>query len=66
MQSRSDFFAACRAGFPSLAKTVNGQPAMFFDGPGGSQAPARVGDAMAAYLRSDNANTGGMFATSQW
>ncbi len=65
MQSRADFFAARRAEFPSFAQTVNRQPAAFFDGPGGSQAPARVGDAMAAYLRRDNANTGGLFATSQ-
>ena len=65
MQSRSDFFTTRRAEFPSLAQIVNGQPAAFFDGPGGSQAPMRVGDAMAAYLRRDNANTGGLFATSQ-
>lgn len=65
MQSRSDFFACRRAEFPSLAQTVTDQPAVFFDGPGGSQTPARVGDAMAAYLRRDNANTGGLFATSQ-
>jgi cysteine desulfurase family protein (TIGR01976 family) len=65
MQTRTDFFAARRAEFPSLAQTVRELPAVFFDGPGGSQAPARVGDAMGAYLRRDNANTGGAFLTSQ-
>ncbi len=65
MQSRSDFFAARRDEFPSLRQILNGNPPVFFDGPGGSQAPARVGDAMAAYLRTDNANTGGTFSTSR-
>ena len=36
----------------------------FFDGPGGSQVPEVVIEAMAAYLRSSNANLGGAFATS--
>ena len=54
-----------RAQFPALAQTVNGQPAVFFDGPGGTQVPQRVIDAMADYLRRDNANAGGVFATSR-
>ena len=29
-----------RAQFPSLAQTVNGHPAVFLDGPGGTQVPA--------------------------
>src|SRR5580692_1431474 len=53
-----------RAQFPSLAQTVNGHPAAFLDGPGGTQVPQRVIDAIANYLRSDNANTGGAYATS--
>jgi len=53
-----------RAQFPSLAQTVNGHPAVFFDGPGGTQVPQRVIDAIADYLRRDNANAGGAFATS--
>jgi cysteine desulfurase family protein (TIGR01976 family) len=54
-----------RAQFPSLAQTVNGHPAAFLDGPGGTQVPQRVIDAMADYLRRDNANTGGAYATSR-
>src|SRR5229473_5343583 len=54
-----------RAQFPSLAQTVNGDPAAFLDGPGGTQVPQRVIDAISNYLRRDNANTGGAYATSR-
>src|SRR5208282_1931608 len=54
-----------RSQFPSLAQTVNGHPAVFFDGPGGTQVPRRVIDAISGYLRRDNANTGGAYATSR-
>src|SRR6202161_117528 len=54
-----------RAQFPSLAQTVNGHPAVFLDGPGGTQVPQRVIDAIADYLRRDNANTCGAYATSR-
>jgi cysteine desulfurase family protein (TIGR01976 family) len=54
-----------RAQFPSLSQTVNGHPAVFLDGPGGTQVPQRVIDAMATYLRQHNANTGGAYATSR-
>ena len=54
-----------RAQFPSLAQTVNGEPAAFLDGPGGTQVPQRVIDAMTAYLAESNANTGGAYATSR-
>lgn len=57
--------ASIRAQFPSLAQTVNGHPAVFFDGPGGTQVPQRVIDAMTNYLRRDNANSGGNYATSR-
>lgn len=57
--------ASLRTQFPSLAKTVNGHPAVFFDGPGGTQVPQRVIDAISNYLRRDNANSGGRYATSQ-
>ncbi len=53
-----------RAQFPSLAQTVNGHPAAFLDGPGGTQVPQRVIDAISNYLRRDNANTGGAYSTS--
>ena len=54
-----------RSQFPSLAQTVNGHPAAFLDGPGGTQVPQRVIDAMTAYLSHDNANTGGAYQTSR-
>jgi len=54
-----------RAQFSSLAQTVNGHPAVFFDGPGGTQVPQRVIDAISDYLRRNNANTCGAYATSR-
>ena len=57
--------AELRALFPSLAQEVAGRTAVFLDGPGGTQVPTPVMEAMTAYLSRDNANTGGLFATSQ-
>jgi cysteine desulfurase family protein (TIGR01976 family) len=54
-----------RAQFPALAQKVNGQPAVFLDGPGGTQVPRRVIDAIADYLARNNANTGGAYLTSR-
>jgi len=54
-----------RSQFPALTQTVNGHPAAFLDGPGGTQVPQRVIDAISNYLRRDNANTGGAYATSR-
>ncbi len=54
-----------RSQFPALAMKVNGYPAAFFDGPGGTQVPQRVIDAIGKYLANSNANTHGAFATSQ-
>src|SRR4030088_664761 len=54
-----------RAQFPSLAQTVNGHPAAFLDGPGGTQVPQRVIDAISDYLATNNANSGGAYHTSR-
>jgi len=54
-----------RAQFPSLSQTVNGCPAIFLDGPGGTQAPQRVIDAISHYLSRDNANSGGNYETAR-
>lgn len=54
-----------RAQFPGLLREVAGQPAIFFDGPAGSQTPQRVAEAVSDYLLYRNANHGGPFATSQ-
>lgn len=59
-----DQILACRAQFPALSREVNGQPAIFLDGPAGTQVPQRVADAISRYLLSTNANHGGEFATS--
>ena len=50
--------------FPALTRTVNGQPAVFFDGPAGTQVPQAVIDAVGGYLANTNANHEGCFATS--
>jgi len=55
---------ALRAEFPALARVQDGQPAVFLDGPGGTQVPQRVIDAVTAYYRDTNANSGGAFTTS--
>jgi cysteine desulfurase family protein (TIGR01976 family) len=52
--------AAVRARFSALRS-----PIAFFDGPGGTQCPDSVIDAVAEYLRESNANLGGAFAVSR-
>jgi len=54
-----------RSQFPALAQAINGYPAAFLDGPGGTQVPQRVIDAISDYLRRDNANTGGAYQTGR-
>jgi cysteine desulfurase family protein (TIGR01976 family) len=55
---------AIRAQFPALRQLHDGQPMAFFDGPGGTQVPETVIEAVARYYRESNANHGGAFATS--
>lgn len=51
--------------FPSLARTMpDGRPVVFFDGPGGSQPPQQVIDAVAGHLGSSMSNLDGAFLTS--
>ena len=54
-----------RAQFPSLSQKINGQLALFLDGPGGTQVPQRVVDVISGYLRHNNANSGGAYPTSR-
>lgn len=54
-----------RKQFPSLKLQVKDRPAVFFDGPGGTQTPQQVIDAMSQHLVQDNSNLGGAFFTSQ-
>ncbi len=57
--------AALRRRFPALSIEQNGRPVALFDGPGGTQVPDSVIDAVARYYRDANANTDGAFLTSQ-
>ncbi len=54
---------AC-ADFPALARINNGHPIAFLDGPGGTQVPETVLDAMRESYIERNANFEGMFQTS--
>ena len=56
--------ALVRPEFPALAALHDGRPVVFLDGPGGTQVPQRVIDAVAGYYRETNANVHGAFATS--
>jgi cysteine desulfurase family protein (TIGR01976 family) len=51
---------AVRAQFSALKRDL-----VFFDAPGGTQVPDSVIDAIAGYLRDENANLGGPFETSR-
>ncbi|HEY9619066.1 MAG TPA: cysteine desulfurase-like protein [Crinalium sp.] len=53
-----------RAQFPALMQKMGGHPVVFLDGPGGTQVPRTVVDAIADYLITSNANSHGAFATS--
>lgn len=55
----------CRDQFPALKRVVGDQPVAFFDGPGGSQVPQRVMQAVGDYLANTNANRGGRYATAK-
>ncbi len=46
-----------RNDFPSLTRRVDDIPVAYFDGPGGTQVPRVVGEAMVDYLYHHNANT---------
>lgn len=53
-----------REQFPALQRRHNGHPVAYFDGPGGTQVPQRVVDAMSDYLLHHNANTHWVYPTS--
>lgn len=54
----------CRGDFPSLWRTFGGHPVAFLDGPGGTQVPKQVIDAVADCYRNRNVNTHGNFPPS--
>lgn len=53
-----------RAHFPALERVYNGYPVAYFDGPGGTQVPRAVVQAMNDYLYHHNANTHWAYPTS--
>lgn len=64
MRFSPEILELCRRQFPALSRRVGDRPAAFFDGPGGTQVPQRVIDAVGHYLAHTNANHGGRFATA--
>ena len=56
--------AAVRSRFPALSRTEGGRPVAYLDGPGGTQVPDTVIDAMSGALRKGVSNLGGGFGAS--
>jgi cysteine desulfurase family protein (TIGR01976 family) len=56
--------SAIRAHYPALERQENGHAVAYFDGPGGTQVPRAVVQAMSDYLYHHNANTHWAFPTS--
>jgi cysteine desulfurase family protein (TIGR01976 family) len=57
--------AHIRAQFPALERRHRGAPVAYFDGPGGTQVPRAVVQAMEDYLYHHNANTHWRYPTSE-
>ena len=53
-----------RAQFPSLRREHNNYPMIFLDGPGGTQVPDKVINAIVNYYKMSNSNTHGEFITT--
>jgi cysteine desulfurase family protein (TIGR01976 family) len=53
-----------RSRFPALGRVENGHAAAYLDGPGGTQVPASVIDAMTGLLRNGVSNLGGGYGAS--
>jgi cysteine desulfurase family protein (TIGR01976 family) len=62
---RAASVAAIREHFPALERRHGGYPVAYFDGPGGTQVPRAVVEAMADYLVHHNANTHWAYPASQ-
>jgi len=64
IKNKFDSIIKRRADFPSLNREINGYPLAYLDGPGGTQIPKQVIDAMVHYYENCNANHDGRFLTS--
>ena len=62
---RTADLARLRSAFPALDRRHRGHPVAYFDGPGGTQVPRPVVDAMTDYLYHHNANTHWPYPTSE-
>ncbi|MPY89193.1 MAG: cysteine desulfurase-like protein [Luteitalea sp.] len=65
MSARVASVEEIRAQFPSLARQHNDLPIAYLDGPGGTQVPQRVVDAIGEYLLQHNANSHWAYPTSE-
>ena len=61
----NDIGQEIRRCFPALGRICNGYPVAYFDGPGGTQVPRTVVEAMNNYLYHHNANTHWAYPTSE-
>ena len=61
----SQFLQSRRSDFPSLRRQFQGEPLTYFDGPGGTQVPQQVIEAIAHYYTTCNSNTHGSFVTTR-
>ncbi|MGH8165171.1 MAG: aminotransferase class V-fold PLP-dependent enzyme, partial [Rhodanobacteraceae bacterium] len=57
--------SAIRQSFPALRRTHRNRPVAYFDGPGGTQVPGTVVDAIGDYLLRHNSNTHWTYPSSQ-
>ncbi len=65
MAFTAEHSARCRKDFPALQRSVDGHELVFLDGPGGSQIPTAVIQAMVDFYRTCNVNTHGNFPPSR-
>lgn len=54
-----------RQNFPALFRSHRGNPLIFMDGPGGTQVPNQVIEAISGYYKTSNSNTHGVFITTR-
>lgn len=64
MKFTSEVLEHCRRQYPALTRRIGDAPAVYLDGPAGTQVPQRVIDAISNYLAHNNANHGGFFPTA--
>lgn len=56
---------SCGKDFPSLCREYGSRPLVYLDGPGGTQVPQMVIEAIDDYYRTSNSNTHGTFITAR-